>query len=93
VLHSAAEKGRAALCVSGAEWADSTVPRCSIRALARNAKARTNSGAAGLSRPQRVRRMLVDAWRRSRFSAGIGNERVALIGHSFGGAVAINAGR
>ena len=49
---------RGARCyASAARWADSTVPRCSIRAWAGNAEARTHDCATGLSRAQRVRRM------------------------------------
>ena len=92
VLHAAPEKGRAALCVSGAIGGFDgpamlyprlglTMPREQITIARLNYRA-----------PNEFGECLVDAMAALTFLGGIGHERVALIGHSFGGAVAINAG-
>ena len=92
VLHAAPEKGRAALCVSGAIGGFDgpamlyprlglTMPREQITVARINYRA-----------PNEFGECLVDAMAALTFLGGIGHQRVALIGHSFGGAVAINAG-
>jgi len=92
VLHAAPEKGRAALCVSGAIGGFDgpamlyprlglTMPREQITVARVNYRA-----------PNEFGECLVDAMAALTFLGGIGHQRVALIGHSFGGAVAINAG-
>ena len=92
VLHAAPEKGRAALCVSGAIGGFDgpamlyprlglTMPREQITIARLDYRA-----------PNEFGECLVDAMGALTFLGGIGHERVALIGHSFGGAVAINAG-
>lgn len=92
VLHAAPEKGRAALCVSGAIGGYDgpamlyprlglTMPREQISVARLNYRA-----------PNEFGECLVDALAALTFLGGIGHERVALLGHSFGGAVAINAG-
>src|SRR6266481_4146234 len=91
-LLAAPEKGRAALCVSGAIGGFDgpamlyprlglTMPREQITVARLNYRA-----------PNEFGECLVDAMAALTFLGGIGHERVALIGHSFGGAVAINAG-
>jgi len=92
VLHAAPEKGRAALCVSGAIGGFDgpamlyprlglTMPREQITIARLDYRA-----------PNEFGECLVDAMGALTFLGGIGHQRVALIGHSFGGAVAINAG-
>ena len=92
MLHAAPEKGRAALCVSGAiggyDGPAMLYPRLGL-AMPREqiSVARLNYRA-----PNEFGECLVDALAALTFLGGIGHERIALLGHSFGGAVAINAG-
>jgi pimeloyl-ACP methyl ester carboxylesterase len=92
LMHSAPEKGRAALCVSGAmggfDGPSMLYPRLGLELPKRGLTiARLDYRA-----PNEFGECLVDAMAALAFLRGIGHQRVALIGHSFGGAVAINAG-
>src|SRR5271156_3175119 len=92
ILHAAAEKGRAALCVSGAmggyDGPSMLYPRLGLELPRRGLTiARLDYRA-----PNEFGECLVDAMAALTFLGGIGHNRVGLIGHSFGGAVAINAG-
>jgi len=92
ILHSAPEKGRAVLCVSGAmggyNGPSMLYPRLGLEMPKRGFTiARLDYRA-----PNEFGECLLDAMAALSFLGGIGNHRVALIGHSFGGAVAINAG-
>ena len=92
VLHSAPEKGRAVLCVSGAiggfDGPSMLYPRLGLEMP----KLGLTIARLDYRAPNEFGECLVDAMAALTFLRGIGSQRVALIGHSFGGAVAINAG-
>jgi pimeloyl-ACP methyl ester carboxylesterase len=92
MLHSAHEKGRAVLCVSGAiggfDGPSMLYPRLGLELPRRG----FSIARLGYREPNEFGECLVDAMAALTFLSGIGHERIALIGHSFGGAVAINAG-
>jgi len=92
MLHSAQEKGRAVLCVSGAiggfDGPSMLYPRLGLEMPRRG----ITIARLDYREPNEFAECLVDAMAALTFLSGVGHERVAMIGHSFGGAVAINAG-
>ncbi len=92
ILHSAPEAGRAALCVSGAiggfDGPAMLYPRLGLE-LPRSG---VSIARLDYRAPNEFSECLLDAMAALTFLGGIGHQRAALIGHSFGGAVAINAG-
>jgi uncharacterized protein len=93
VMHAApGEPGRAALCVSGAlggfDGPALLYPRLGLELPRRGISvARLN-----YREPNEFGECVLDAMTALTFLRGIGYQRSALIGHSFGGAVVINAG-
>jgi uncharacterized protein len=91
LLHSAANPGRAVLCVSGAlggfDGPAMLYARLGLELPGKGVSvARLNYRA-----PNEFGECVIDAMAALSFLKGIGHERIAVIGHSFGGAVAINA--
>lgn len=92
ILHPADEAGCAALCVSGAiggfDGPAALYPRLGLELPRLGISiARLNYRA-----PREFRECLLDALAGVSFLKAAGHTRIALIGHSMGGAVAINAG-
>ncbi len=92
IFHAAAEPGRAALCVSGAigglDGPSKLYPRLGSELPQQGiAIARVDYRA-----PNEFGECLLDALAGISFLRAMRYQRAALIGHSFGGAVAINAG-
>lgn len=92
ILHAAANRGRAVVCVSGAhgglDGPAALYPRLGLKlppiglSVAR----------VDYREPGEFGECLLDTMAALSFLRGLGHQRVTLIGHSFGGAVAINAG-
>jgi alpha/beta superfamily hydrolase len=92
VMHAAASPSRAVVCVSGAiggfDGPALLYPRLGLELPPKGiAIARVNYRV-----PNDFKECLLDALAALNFLKGIGHPRAAIIGHSFGGAVAINAG-
>jgi alpha-beta hydrolase superfamily lysophospholipase len=92
VMHAAANPGGVALCVSGAlgglDGPSKLYPRLGIDLPALGLSiARVDYRA-----PNDFNECLLDTMAGLAFARALGHKRAALIGHSFGGAVAINAG-
>ena len=92
IVHAAPEAGRAVLCVSGAiggfDGPSMLYPRLGLELPRRG----FTIARLDYREPNEFGECLVDAMAAVMFLSGIGHTRIALIGHSFGGAVAINAG-
>lgn len=92
VLHAAPQPGRAVLCVSGAlggfDGPSKLYARFGLEMPARGMTvARLDYRAPG-----EFGECLLDAMAALTFLRGVGYQSAAIVGHSFGGAVAINAG-
>jgi len=92
VMHAAQTPSRAVVCVSGAiggfDGPAMLYPRLGLELPRKGVSvARVNYRA-----PNDFDECLLDTLAALTFLKGIGHERAAIIGHSFGGAVAINAG-
>ncbi|HYL60457.1 MAG TPA: alpha/beta hydrolase [Candidatus Acidoferrales bacterium] len=92
VLHASPETGRAALCVSGALGGFAGPALLYPRLGLEMPKRGITVARLDYRLPNEFGECLVDAMAALTFLGGVGQKRVALIGHSFGGAVAINAG-
>jgi len=92
ILHAAAEPGRAALCVSGAIGGFDGPANLYVR-LGETMPAR-GIGVARINyrHPNDFAECVLDTLAGLSFLKGYRYPRAAIIGHSFGGAVAINAG-
>jgi hypothetical protein len=92
VFHAALEARRAALCVSGAIGGYDGPSMLYARLGAALPRDGLSVARIDYRAPNEFGECLIDALAALSFLRGTGHERVALMGHSFGGAVAINAG-
>jgi alpha-beta hydrolase superfamily lysophospholipase len=92
VLHATPEAGRAALCVCGAiggfDGPAMLYPRLGLEMPGRG----ISIARIDYRQPNEFGECMLDAMAGVTFLSGIKHHKVALIGHSFGGAIAINAG-
>ena len=92
IFHPAAEPGRAALCVSGAMGGVDGPSKLYVR-MGEELPARGIAVARiDYRAPNEFGECMLDALAGVSFLRAMRYERAALVGHSFGGAVAINAG-
>ncbi len=92
IFHAAAEPDRAALCVSGAIGGFDGPSKLYSRLGQELPKAGIAIARIDYRAPNEFGECLLDAMAGVAFLRGMRYRRAALIGHSFGGAVAINAG-
>lgn len=92
ILHSAEQPGRAALCVSGAIGGYDGPATLYARLGLALPKTGISIARIDYRQPNDFGECVLDTMAGITFLRGTGYNRVALIGHSFGGAVAINAG-
>jgi alpha-beta hydrolase superfamily lysophospholipase len=92
ILHPAQEPGRAVLCVSGASGGYDGPAALYARLGLDLPKLGVSIARMDYREPNEFGECVVDAMAALAFLKGTGYSRAALIGHSFGGAVAINAG-
>ena len=92
VLHAAPEKGRAALCVSGAIGGYDGPATLYARLGLDLPKKGISIARVNYRMPNEFGECVLDTLAALTFLKGTGYQRAAVIGHSFGGAVAINAG-
>ncbi|HVA81034.1 MAG TPA: hypothetical protein VNF29_08920 [Candidatus Binataceae bacterium] len=92
LLHAAAEPGRAVLCVSGAMGGLDGPARLYARLGLELPRLGIAVARLDYRAPGEFAECLVDAMAALTFLRGIEYSRLATVGHSFGGAVAINAG-
>lgn len=92
ILHAAAEPGRAALCVSGAIGGYDGPATLYARLGLDLPKKGISIARINYRAPNDFGECVLDTMAGIAFLKGTGYPRTAIIGHSFGGAVAINAG-
>jgi len=92
ILHAAAEPGRAALCVSGAIGGYDGPATLYARLGLDLPKRGISIARINYRMPNEFGECVLDTLAGLTFLKGTGYQRAAVIGHSFGGAVAINAG-
>jgi alpha-beta hydrolase superfamily lysophospholipase len=92
IIHSAAEPGRAALCVSGAIGGYDGPSMLYAKLGLNLPKHGMSIARINYREPNEFGECVLDAMAALAFLKGTGYQRAAIIGHSFGGAVAINAG-
>src|SRR5277367_1773533 len=92
ILHAAAEPGRAALCVSGAIGGYDGPANLYAKLGLNLPKKGLSIARINYRLPNDFGECVLDTMAGIAFLKGTGYQRAAIIGHSFGGAVAINAG-
>lgn len=92
LLHGAAEPGRAVLCLGGAIGGLDGPAMLYARMGLELPRAGVSVARLDYRAPGEFAECLLDALAAFSFLKGTGYQRMAVIGHSFGGAVAINAG-
>jgi pimeloyl-ACP methyl ester carboxylesterase len=92
ILHSAAEAGRSVLCLSGAIGGFDGPATLYARLGSDMPRRGITIARIDYREPNEFGECVLDALAALTFLKGTGHRRTTLIGHSFGGAVAINAG-
>jgi len=92
ILHPAPEPGRAALCISGAIGGYDGPATLYARLGLDLPKRGVSIARMNYRMPNEIGECVLDTLAALTFLKGTGYQRAAVIGHSFGGAIAINAG-